>query len=308
VNVAVVVSDTMGRAWRVGQTDTAIGAAGLRVLDDLRGTTDTFGSDLSVTQRAVADEIAGTAELVAGKASGVPAVIVRGLGHLVLPVAEDGPGGSALIRPAEQDRFRLGTAEAMRQAVLAPRTVREFTDAPVPREAVLRAIDAALTAPAPHHTTPWRFVLVETPDVRERLLDAMRDQWVADLRADGLDEHAIEQRISRGDVLRRAPVLVVPFLLTDGLHAYPDQRRSRAERDMFLLSTGAAVQNLMISLAAEGLGSAWIGSTLFCPRIPGRELGLDDSWQPMGAVAIAVPTNHRTLRTHRARESITVFR
>lgn len=308
LNIAVVVSDTMGRAWRVGQTDAAIGAAGLRVLDDLRGTTDAYGNDLSVTERAVADEIAGVAELVAGKTSGVPAVVVRGLDHMVLPKDEDGPGASALVRPVELDRFRLGTTEAMRQAVLERRTVREFTDEPVPREAVLRAVDAALTAPAPHHTKPWRFVLIETPEVRERLLDAMRDQWVADLRGDGLDEPTIQRRVSRGDILRRAPVLVVPFLVTDGMHDYPDQRRSRAERDMFLLSMGAAVQNVMVSLAAEGLGSAWIGSTLFCPRVVLRELRPPDTWLPMGAVAITASAIHPNPRTHRDEGSITVVR
>lgn len=306
VGIAVVVSDTMGRAWRVGQTDAAIGAAGVRVLDDLRGTTDAYGNDLSVTERAVADEIAGAAELVAGKTSGVPAVVVRGLDHLVLPPDEDGPGASALVRPVEQDRFRRGTPEAMREAVLARRTVRELTDEPVPREAVLRAIEAALTAPAPHHTKPWRFVLVETPHVRVRLLDAMREAWVADLRAEGLDEATIQQRVRRGDILRRAPVLVIPFLVTDGLHTYPDQRRASAEHDMFVLSMGAAVQNFMVSLAADGLGSAWIGSTLFCPDPVIRELAPSDTWQPMGAVAITVSPRNTTPRTHRAGESTTL--
>lgn len=110
LRLGVVITDTAGRAWREGQTDIAIGAAGLAVLDDLRGTADASGRRLDVTVAAVADEIAGAADLVKGKTSGNPVAVVRGLGHLVgdLTLA----GASALQRPSETDMFRLGTNEA----------------------------------------------------------------------------------------------------------------------------------------------------------------------------------------------------
>jgi coenzyme F420-0:L-glutamate ligase/coenzyme F420-1:gamma-L-glutamate ligase len=110
VRVGVVVSDTLGRAWRLGQTDIAIGAAGLRVLDDLRGSTDAGGRRLEATIIAVADELAGAADLVKGKAAGLPVAVIRGLGHLVGDL--DGPGARAIVRPAEEDLFRLGADEA----------------------------------------------------------------------------------------------------------------------------------------------------------------------------------------------------
>lgn len=110
VRLGVVVTDTLGRPWREGQTDVAIGAAGIRVLDDLRGSTDASGRRLDVTVAAVADEIAGAADLVKGKASGRPVAVVRGLAHLVGEL--DLSGARALIRPAEQDMFRLGSQEA----------------------------------------------------------------------------------------------------------------------------------------------------------------------------------------------------
>ncbi len=111
--VGVILSDTLGRPWREGQTDAAIGAAGLRVVDDLRGTTDASGHRLEATVAAVADEIAGAADLVKGKASGMPVAIVRGLDHLVGDL--DLPGARSLIRPADQDLFRLGSEEAWRE-------------------------------------------------------------------------------------------------------------------------------------------------------------------------------------------------
>jgi coenzyme F420-0:L-glutamate ligase/coenzyme F420-1:gamma-L-glutamate ligase len=110
LNLGVIITDTLGRPWRQGQTDVAIGAAGIRVLDDLRGTTDAGGRRLDVTVAATADEIAGAADLIKGKASGLPVAIVRGLGHLVGEL--ELPGAAAIIRPANEDMFRLGTEEA----------------------------------------------------------------------------------------------------------------------------------------------------------------------------------------------------
>ncbi|WP_217423906.1 coenzyme F420-0:L-glutamate ligase [Agromyces sp. Marseille-P2726] len=108
--VGVILSDTLGRPWREGQTDIAIGAAGVRVFDDLRGSTDASGKPLMVTMPCVADEIAGAAELVKGKSSGIPVAVVRGLGRLVGEL--DLPGARSIQRPPDRDLFRIGADEA----------------------------------------------------------------------------------------------------------------------------------------------------------------------------------------------------
>lgn len=113
VRLAVVVTDTAGRPWRLGQTDLAIGAAGLVVIDDLRGTADTFGRMLQASMAAVADEVAAAAELVKGKATGRPVAVVRGLAHLVTD--DDGPGARSLVRVGPDDMFASGSAEAYAQ-------------------------------------------------------------------------------------------------------------------------------------------------------------------------------------------------
>ncbi|ADB30682.1 F420-dependent oxidoreductase [Kribbella flavida DSM 17836] len=150
VNVGVVITDTLGRPWRVGQIDLAIGAAGVRVVEDLRGTTDSHGNVLAVTEPAVADEIASAGELVKGKADGVPVAVLRGLADVVLPVGQHGDGARALVRDAEQDMFSLGTRESARAAAL------QRTPPAGPR-----AVDPAL----------WDGLLADDEDVHLEVLD-----------------------------------------------------------------------------------------------------------------------------------------
>jgi len=104
VSPAVVISDSFGRPWRLGQTEVAIGCAGLQPLDDRRGRPDAFGAELSATVLAVADEAASAAGLVRAKDGREAVVVIRGLGRYV--TEEDGPGAAALIRPWDQDLFR----------------------------------------------------------------------------------------------------------------------------------------------------------------------------------------------------------
>ncbi len=103
---AVVITDSFGRAWRHGQTDVAIGAAGIAALEDWRGRTDSVGRELRATWIALADQIAGAADLARGKDSRQPVVVISGLDRHVLPPGEDGPGAAALLRPAGEDLFR----------------------------------------------------------------------------------------------------------------------------------------------------------------------------------------------------------
>lgn len=119
LRLAVVVTDTAGRAWRQGQTDLAVGVAGLMPLQDLTGRVDAYGNPLLVTAPAVADELASVAELVTGKLGGRPVSVVRGLGERVLPVDDHGPGARALLRPRAQDMFALGAREAVVAALTA---------------------------------------------------------------------------------------------------------------------------------------------------------------------------------------------
>ncbi|HEV3361637.1 MAG TPA: coenzyme F420-0:L-glutamate ligase [Pseudonocardiaceae bacterium] len=294
VQVAVVVTDTMGRAWRMGQIDAAIGSAGLRVLHRYAGTIDAQGNELAVTEVAIADEIAAAADLVKGKLGGFAAAVVRGLS-----VVDDGSTARDLLRPGNEDLFAIGTAEAIaqgtregrREAVLLRRSIRSFSAEQVDPDTLRRAIAVGLTAPAPHHTHPVRFVWVRNRPLRAKLLDAMRAAWRADLRGDGWSEERIDRRVARGEILYGAAELVLPFRVPDGAHEYPDERRGTAEAAMFTVAAGAAVQGLLVALAAEGLGSCWVSSTLFAADVVRGVLDLPADWSPLGAVAVGHPAD-----------------
>ena len=291
VTVGVVVTDTMGRAWRNGQTDAAVGAAGLAVLHSYAGAVDRHGNELLVTEVAIADEIAAAADLVKGKLTAIPVAVVRGLPAGV--VSDMGDTARHLVRSGTDDLFWLGTAEAMelgrQQAQLLRRSVRQFSDEPVPPRLIEAAVAEALTAPAPHHTRPVRFVWLQTPATRMRLLDRMRDKWRSDLSGDGKPSDAVDRRVARGQILYDAPEVVIPMLVPDGAHDYPDAARTDAEHTMFTVAVGAAVQALLVALAVRGVGSCWIGSTIFAADLVRDELGLPDDWEPLGAIAIGYP-------------------
>ncbi len=142
-NVGVVVTDTAGRAWREGQTDIAIGAAGLRVAEEYAGWLDAHGNELEVTAPAVADEIAGLAELAQGTLGGRPFAVVRGRADLVLSPGEDGPGAAALVRPEGMDLFGYGSREAVLRAARGDAADAAPFGTPVTHDELLRALEEA---------------------------------------------------------------------------------------------------------------------------------------------------------------------
>jgi len=275
--LGVVITDTFGRPWREGLVDVAIGVAGMPALVDLRGTADHTGRALDMTVMALADQVATAGGVVMGKDARLPVAIVRGLGPW------EGAGSAAdLVRAPADDLFR----ESALQSLHARRTIRTFGEGAVPRDVVSAAVAAACTAPAPHHTRPWLFVALDTEPAKRGLLAAIAHAWRADLEGDGTPEDEIARRLARSDdVLGAAPALIVPFVRFDGAHPYPDAERAGAEREMFLLAGGAAIQTLLLALHDQGYASCWISSTLFCQAEARAVLGLDDGWYALGTVA-----------------------
>ncbi|GAA4207975.1 coenzyme F420-0:L-glutamate ligase [Actinocatenispora rupis] len=270
IRVAVVVTDTMGRPWRDGQTDVAIGAAGIAPLRDHRGQTDAYGNDLSVTAAAVIDELAGAADLVKGKTSGVPVAVVRGLGPLP---ADDGPGAAALVRPLESDMFALGTAEARaagRRDVLAVRLAgEELSPEPVPDPPVRRAV--AVMRGQASEPDLWRYVRVQSPAARAALAAVLPGPY---------DE----------DLVAHAPVLLVAFR-TVPMDAF-DLDEDDPEAMAGVLRQMDGIAATAEALTAEGLVHVLVSPGLVDPPDPvalGAALDVPATWQFLGVSAAGWP-------------------
>jgi len=251
-DVGVVITDTFGRPWRNGVVNVAIGCAGLPALVDLRGTKDGLGRLLEVTVVALADEVAAAGGLAMGKSDGIPAALVRG----VRAEAQPSPA-STLVRPPEEDLFRTSPLQAIQGRVDA--TV--FSERVVPRHVVGEATAAALNAPSAADRESVVFVEVDSAPARRPI------QRAADAEA----------RASLGD----APVVVVPLIrLRPGLGGL--------ERDGQLAAGGAAVQNLLLALSAQGLASSWLPPERFDPSALAPALGVPDA-VALGAVIAGWP-------------------
>ncbi len=176
------------------------------------------------------------------------------------------------------------------EAITGRRSLRQFDARPIPRPTLHQLLYAACLAPAPHHTRPWRFVVLESGASRRRLAEAMGAAWRRDLEGDGVAQGRIEALLARSRrQIEGAPALVLGCLVREGLRSWSDERRRRAEWGMALQSMGCALENLMVAAHAEGLASFWISAPLFCGPEVRAALDLPEEYEPQALVAIGYP-------------------
>jgi F420 biosynthesis protein FbiB-like protein len=172
----------------------------------------------------------------------------------------------------------------------ARRSIRAFLADAVPREAIDGFVAAACSAPAPHHSRPWRWVVVDTSEGKQALADGMGARWRSDLEGDRVPASRVDELVDASHAkITGAPALVLGCLTWDGLDRYPDARRQQAEWGMALLSLGAAVENFMLAAADAGYASCWVAAPIFCPEAARDALALDPQWLPHAMVLVGVP-------------------
>ncbi len=180
-------------------------------------------------------------------------------------------------------------ARLVDDAIRARRSIRGLEGAPLSDADVRALVALAVTAPAPHHTQPWRFVAV-SPARRAALADAMGAAWRADLERDGVPAAQQERALTRSRrQVEGAPTLLLGCLVADGLRTYADERRARAEWGLAQHSFGAAMQNILLAAAARGLGAFWISAPLYAGEAARGALALDPAWEPQALIALGHP-------------------
>lgn len=176
------------------------------------------------------------------------------------------------------------------EAISTRRSLRQFDARPIPRPTLHQLLYVGCLAPAPHHTQPWRFVVLESTDSRRRLANAMGAAWRRDLEGDSVAQERIETLLVRSRrQIEDAPALILACLVAEGLRAWPDERRQRAERGMALQSVGCALENIMVAARAEGLASFWISAPLFCQSEVRGALDLPRDYEAQALVALGYP-------------------
>ena len=289
-DVAVIINDSHGRAFRNGVVGVALGVSGTTALSNLRGTPDLFNRSLRHTEVGTADEIAAAASLVMGQgAEGRPMVLVRGIQAL----HHDGKAAD-LIRPKELDLFRTpwmaSTPPEHLNALLGRRTIRRYLDKQVPDQLVEELLRAATYAPSAHNRQPWRFAVLKSADAKLRLARAMGERLRMDRTGDGDLPEIIEADVARSSRrITNAPVVIVVCLTMEDMDRYGDLARSSAEHQMAMQGTAMAMQNLLIAAHALGLSSSIMCAPLFCPDTTRASLDLPAHWEPQALITLGWP-------------------
>lgn len=282
---AVIISDTFGRPWRNGQTDLAVGCAGLSPLLDLRGRRDDIGQSLRCTMTAVADELAAAADLVSGKTGRIPAVLIRGY---ACPAGEE--GAAALVMPRERDLFGPDPAGGCAlAALLLRRSVRRFARREIPGVLLSQVLAAGDRAPSAHNAKPWHFCAVSDPARRRAFCGALAQRHRRDMERSGFSPERIEAKLARSrDTLGTAGAYIVLF----ARQAVPDNplaENGEAERLLTAQSVALAGGQMLLAAAFLGLGACWYAAPLFCADLVRELCAAPEGYTPQGMIALGYP-------------------
>ncbi len=215
------------------------------------------------------------------------------------------------IRPERTTSWGAVASRRDRPALLEStingrRSVRRFTQAPVPADALRQIVEAARWAPSPHGRQPWRFFVTTRAETRAQLAAAMGDEWQSTLAQDGESAEIVARRLEVSRTrIRTAPALIIPCLYLEDLDHYPDAARQAAEATMAMQSLGAAIQNMLLTAYHLGLDMGWMCAPLFCQSIVQHALDLPATWLPQALLPLGYAAADPKRRERRPLDDLT---
>ncbi len=289
-DVAIIISDSFGRPFRVGAVGVALGVSGINPILDKRGKGDLFDYELQSTIIGHVDSLASAAQLAMGEADeGIPIILIRGYDFELT----ENISIKSLLREKSIDLFRAGTSENTKGILKNRRSYKfGFDSKKVDKKIIEKCIELARWAPSAHNGQHWRYVILSKGSLRNRLIDKINEKLRFDLEKDGRAESFIRNKINktRSNFLE-APFLILLCLDSRDLEKYADEERSQNEFILGIQSVSCSAIYLLIAFEVEKLAACWYCAPLFTKEIIKEVLKLPESYIPMAFFTVGYPLN-----------------
>ncbi|MFW9948746.1 MAG: coenzyme F420-0:L-glutamate ligase, partial [Candidatus Thorarchaeota archaeon] len=287
--VAIIITDSFGRTFRVGAIGAAIGVAGISPILDKRGAFDLYGKELKTTIIGQIDNLASAAQLVMGESNeGLPIVLIRGYNYELT----NNTSINEILMVKEKDLFRISNKpDDLLKILKSRRSYKlEFSDKIVKRELIEQCIELARWAPSAHNGQFWKYIILEKKKVRNDLIESMNKKLRNDLVKDGKSENEIMEKIKKTrSSFINAPFLILLCLDKKDLFKFEDLIRTENEFIMGVQSVSASATYLQLAFEVYGLASCWYCAPLFAKEIISNTLKLPSSYVPMAFFTVGYP-------------------
>jgi coenzyme F420-0:L-glutamate ligase/coenzyme F420-1:gamma-L-glutamate ligase len=288
--IAVLISDSFGRSFRLGAVGVALGVSGISPILDKRGSKDLYGKELQSTIIGQIDSLASAAQLVMGEADeGLPVVIIRGYKYSIMEKASI----NQILRKSEIDLFREKCINGNFETILKSRRSykSEFNDKEISIKLIEDCIDIARWSPSAHNGQFWRYTIIEKGKIRETLIKKMNSKLKEDLISEGKSDNYIFKKINKtGNQFLNSPYLILLCMDAHDLETYSDNKRELNEYIMGVQSVSASATYLLLAFENKGLSACWYCAPLFAKEIIKEVLKLPSSFVPMAFFTVGYST------------------
>ena len=286
--IAIIISDSFGRAFRIGAIGTAIGVSGINPILDMRGKKDLYGYKLQTTIIGQVDSLAAAAQLVMGEADeGIPIVIIRGYNF----EPTEKTTIKSILRKKEIDLFRNNEEDIVKKILKNRRSYKlPLASRRVNRKIIEECIELARWAPSAHNGQFWRYIILERDNVRENLINKMNEKLRNDLHKDGKSKEFIKSKVERTrNNFMKAPILILLCLDTLELKKYPNSKRTQNEFFLGIQSISSSATYLLLAFEMKKLAVCWYCAPLFAKNIIKNSLQLPETYIPMAFFTVGYP-------------------